>query len=77
MTFNGQICDNAFDTPGRNDRSRHAYRVHLWQRTLRLVYRSPPAVEATIDADLWAAIKHPFPSSDRPNDLDVERALRM
>jgi hypothetical protein len=77
MTFDRQFCEVVFDTLGRDDRLRHAYRVYLWRRALGLIHHSPSDEEATARTDLCSVIKHPFPLSDTVNGLDAERALRM
>ena len=77
MTFDSRFCEDLFDTLGRDDALRHAYRVYLWRRALELVYHPPLDHGVIAGVDLCPDIKHPFPSTDRLNGLDVERALRM
>ena len=77
MTFDSRLCEDVFDTFGGDATLRHAYRVYLWRRALRLVHHSRSDEVATAGGDFCAVIKHPFPSADRLNGLDAERALRM
>jgi hypothetical protein len=75
MTFDRRFCEEVFDTLGRDDTLRHAYRVYLWRRALRLVHHSPADEGATEDADLCSVVRASIPPGDRWNGWDAERTL--
>jgi hypothetical protein len=76
MTFHRGLCEDLFDTFGRDDRLRHAYNVYLWRRALEFVYHSSADIGPTAGAEFYSAIQAP-PWSKRYNELDAERARRM
>ena len=76
ITFYRGLCEDVFDTFGRDDRLRHAYRVYLWRRALDFVYHSSPDIGPTAGAELYLDILA-LPWSKRSNELDEERARRM
>jgi hypothetical protein len=63
MTVYRDLCEDLWDTLGRDDALRRAYRVYLWRRALDLIRHSHSEVQA-------------FPWSRRSNNLDAERARR-
>jgi hypothetical protein len=64
MTFDKQLCESIFDTLGRNDTLRHAYRVYLWRRARGTV---DPKIAATADADFCSLIQASTPLRSSPN----------
>lgn len=65
MTFDSRFCEQVFDTLGRNDTLRHAYRVYLWRRALGIVHHSPADEAAAGDPDLSSVLQASIPPADR------------
>jgi hypothetical protein len=76
MTFYRGLCDDVFDTLGRDDTLRHAYRVYLWRRAVSLLRNSPTDIGPTAGGELHSEIQA-FLWSKRASVLDTERAQRM
>jgi hypothetical protein len=71
MTFDRGFCEEVFDTLGRDDTLRHAYRVYLWRQALGFVHHGPTDQEATGDADLCSVVQAFNPPRDRSSGLDA------
>ena len=57
MTFDAQLCDNIFNTLGRDHTLRHAYRNYLWRRVRGLVDQSSSDDAATMGADICSLMQ--------------------
>jgi hypothetical protein len=76
MTFYRGLCEDVFDTLGRDDTLRHAYRVYLWRQAASLLRHLPSDIGSTAGAELYSEIQD-FLWSKRSSALDAERAQRM
>ena len=76
MTVYRDLCEDLWDTLGRDGALRRAYRVYLWRRALSLIRYSRSDMGPTVGVEVYSEIQA-FPWSRRSNDLDAERARRM
>ena len=76
MTFYRGLCEDLFDTLGRDASLRHAYGVCLWQRALGLVHHSPSKIAPAVGVELYWEVQA-LRWSKMSNELDAERSRRM
>src|SRR5262245_42328491 len=76
MTFYRGLVEDVFDTLGRDDTLRHAYRLYLWRRALRFVHPSRSDMEPIPGAELFSEIQALL-WSRRSSYLNAERVRRM
>jgi hypothetical protein len=73
MTFDRRFCEDVFNTLGRDDTLRHAYRVYLWRRALELAHHSPTDEGATAGAALCSVVQASVPPENWPSGLHAAR----
>ena len=76
MTFYRGLCEDIFETLGRDASLRHAYRVYLWQRALGLGRHSLSDIAPAVGAELYSEIQA-LRWGKTANSLDAERSRRM